>query len=238
MNWIAVSDIAILTGNNKYQTSTDSIQKYRNKLNKPTNQTPIATTATAASIIESCISESLLTDLNISNSNAIVEQIINTPQFIHDVAETSTVAEIRATVQSHVYKSHGKKYEDHVYDWLKNESDLDGEFSDLQKGQGRDIGFLNGIRWRIYGKVDGLFTCSRGVRYILEIKNRQNRLFNATPIYEKIQIQSYMHIFKIKMAILVQHFNNTYQIDYFEYDKKFIVDVLGELLDVIKNNIQ
>ena len=116
MNWIAVSDIAILTGNNKYQTSTDSIQKYRNKLNKPTNQTPIATTATTASIIESCISESLLTDHNISNSNAIVEQIINTPQFIHDVAESSTAkplelcpAEIRATVQSHVYKSHGKK---------------------------------------------------------------------------------------------------------------------------------
>ena len=238
MNWISVSDIAILTGNNKYQTNAATIKKYKNKyssqpeLIKPDDPTHVE-------IIQDKIEKlipNLTENISISNSNEIVEQIINTPQFIEEVGDIS-VSKIKAVVQSHVYKSHGKKYEDHVYDWLKNESGLDGEFSDLQKGQGKNIGFIDDIRWRIYGKVDGLYVCRSGTKYVLEIKNRQNRLFDSVPIYEKIQVQAYMYIFNIKYAIVVQHYNNQYKLDYLEFDKSFIMDIIDNLIDVIKNDI-
>lgn len=63
------------------------------------------------------------------------------------------------------------------------------------------------ILWNITGKYDGLTIDNE----VVEIKNRQKRLFNEIRDYEMCQLQTYLHILK--------------------YDKAYLVEVLGGKTD-------
>ena len=55
------------------------------------------------------------------------------------------------------------------------------------------------IKWGIGGKIDGF---RDGV--LVEIKNRKSKLYIPLPIYDIVQVQSYMQILNVQNAILIQ----------------------------------
>jgi len=61
---------------------------------------------------------------------------------------------------------------------------------------------LNGdiVEWNITGKYDGLTTDNE----VVEIKNRQRRLFNEIRDYEMCQLQMYLHMVNSNMGYLVE----------------------------------
>lgn len=56
------------------------------------------------------------------------------------------------------------------------------------------------VEWNITGKYDGLTTDNE----VVEVKNRQRRLFNEIRDYEMCQIQTYLHILKSDKGYLVE----------------------------------
>lgn len=66
------------------------------------------------------------------------------------------------------------------------------------------MGNINGIPWYIGGKIDGI---SENGKTVIEIKNRINRLFmRQTPIYEKIQVQTYLDLLDVPNGLLIECF--------------------------------
>ena len=62
----------------------------------------------------------------------------------------------------------------------------------------------NHSKWWIGGRVDGMI----GIDKVVEVKNRKNRLFDSIPIYEKIQLSTYMYSLNVTHGVLVQMFKN------------------------------
>jgi uracil-DNA glycosylase len=55
------------------------------------------------------------------------------------------------------------------------------------------------ISWGIGGRIDGF---RDGV--LIEIKNRKSRIFNPLPVYDYIQIQTYMQLLNVRNATVIQ----------------------------------
>lgn len=52
----------------------------------------------------------------------------------------------------------------------------------------------------LVGKVDGMLEDGT----VIEVKNRQNKLFNSIPLWEKIQLQTYLHLCNASSGFLCQ----------------------------------
>ena len=91
---------------------------------------------------------------------------------------------------------------------IKSESDAVKYFENVRKekvildnGFYKKVLFNNdGTKWYIGGRVDGKLEDGT----IVEIKNRVYRLFYRLRNYERTQIQSYMYIFDVENAVLVE----------------------------------
>ena len=62
---------------------------------------------------------------------------------------------------------------------------------------------INGHVIEIRGKIDGILT-EEGQPVIVETKTRRNRLFRSIPLYEKVQIETYMRMVGAHKAVLNQ----------------------------------
>jgi len=58
--------------------------------------------------------------------------------------------------------------------------------------------------WHLGGKLDGLVLDKDNNQYVLEIKNRVNRLFYSLKEYEKVQCYVYMYLMDIEKTHLVE----------------------------------
>lgn len=93
----------------------------------------------------------------------------------------------------------------------------------------------NLINWYITGKYDGLTNNNE----IVEIKNRQRRLFNEIRDYEMCQLQTYLHILKYDKAYLVEilggkNNNNNVSILETTRNRNYFTDILKTYLDNIR----
>jgi hypothetical protein len=59
---------------------------------------------------------------------------------------------------------------------------------------------VSGIEWTLSGRYDGLTTTNE----LVEIKNRQSRLFNKLRDYEECQIQAYLHALGLESGYLME----------------------------------
>ena len=80
------------------------------------------------------------------------------------------------------------------------------------------------------GKVDGI----TNENTLVEVKNRQYRLFSEIPIYEKIQIHTYMYLTGIKQCHYVQCYKDKSNTELLNYDEDFYQDVLHNLTKFVE----
>ena len=66
----------------------------------------------------------------------------------------------------------------------------------------------------LVGKIDG----KTSDNILIESKNRQNRLFNHIPVYEKIQMEIYMRMIDVTKGQLVENYKNQQLIHDYERD--------------------
>lgn len=85
----------------------------------------------------------------------------------------------------------------------------------------------------IRGKIDGM-----NEEYIVETKNRTKRLFNMIPEYEKVQLNAYMFLTDKTKSLHIEHFNDNSNEKEYEFDKLFWEDCIDKIMVFIKNNIE
>jgi len=137
----------------------------------------------------------------------LIKQIVSTTNKNHGINNESSVL---------------KKYEAQTGQTIK-----DGQQSIFFKiAEDDDIG----IEWQLHGKYDGMTTCGR----LIEAKKRQKGLFKTLRDYEKVQIQTYMHMKGVKQGSLVESYSTKDEccihIINVDYDQKYVEEfIVGRL---------
>jgi hypothetical protein len=80
------------------------------------------------------------------------------------------------------------------------------------------------------GKVDGLITNDDGTVTVTEVKNRQNRLFRSVPIYEMIQVQVYMWLFRAQKCLFREHYHGDSWSTTIDYDPVMMESIQRDLI--------
>lgn len=101
------------------------------------------------------------------------------------------------------YTTFGNSQEAHVFEYLRDtlgwDCHEDPTFYKVQAGVVQTA--WGDFPWFIGGKIDGI---ARNKSYVVEIKCRVNRLFRRAPVYEAVQIQTYLQLLNIDKGMLVE----------------------------------
>ena len=84
----------------------------------------------------------------------------------------------------------------------------------------------------IRGKVDGM-----NDEYVVETKNRTKRLFNMIPDYEKVQLNAYMFMTGKEKALHIECYNEEQNSVEYDFDKLFWDDCLDKVIDFTNTHI-
>lgn len=226
---VNASDVAALVGENIYVTRDFIIEQYGVKLS---NKIPEKSREDIiAAEVESKISTTAPVLTTYTNSDEVVAGLVEVYSTL-DTENKLTTAEVKSYVEKKIYTRHGTENENHVYEWIKN--NIEGKLDSSQKTYGKGIPDTD---WRIVGKVDGILH-SDGISCVIEIKNRQKRLFTSIPKYEKIQVQMYMYLSGLRSSKIVQHYKGQYSILDMDYDEKCIEFCLSELKEAIQDILE
>lgn len=230
---IYASDLAIITGNNKYQKRSDILLKiwtrnypddYQNilKLSKDNNLDIILDESDIECIdriskngnidvsleLDKCLRSRNISDLS-NNRDVLLEKC-------KDKITTSEFTELKKSLLDLSNTNFGTKNEnDGISLYTKNTG---VEVVRVDKFYKKFIYSKNDIDWYLGGKIDGI----RKDKILVEIKNRAYKLFNKVRDYEMVQVLAYMNILDISQAHLMEVLKEKTKSDYnileIEYD--------------------
>lgn len=205
-----VSDIATLTGYNKYKTLEDVYDlmiNYFYRINKDMKDlNSFKSIKDEFDDIYNSLSETDKVKLNVFNdlekiksSEDLKENIKNITESINNIAITDIKKQILNNFLSGKNtRDYGTINEEVAINTYKNEKGIDITNSNDK------LYHIIFEEFNVCGKIDGI--CNRnGERYLVEIKNRKNRIFTNIPIYEQIQVQYYLKFFDdISKVLIIQ----------------------------------
>jgi hypothetical protein len=219
------SELAIITGHNKYQKISDYIVKlyqknfYSDSLrikklinNKKTENPEIKITVTEK---PKTAIKKISKQNNINIEKELTECIKNTKTVKELEAKKQEIfkkiehlpkeekKEIKESIVQLTNTSFGTKNESSVINLYKIETKNDV----VLLNDYYTINLFNSLNYNYYlgGKVDGI-TSDKST--IIEVKNRVNRLFNTIKDYENVQIHAYMKILNINKVHLIECLKN------------------------------
>ena len=233
------SEIAIITGDNSYQKLSDFLvklwQKYDNddfnnclESLQPKHSVKFVQTNDIENInnIEKKCGINVQSEMkNILKNTKNAEEVVQKKNQLlkkveSQVTDKNLKKELEKSVTNVVNTSYGIKNEDNVLQvYSKNKQMTVIKVCEFRK---RKIG--NNLY--IGGKIDGLTQNGE----IVEIKNRMYKLFNNLREYERIQLQSYIYIFKLKKGYLVESYKDKINIIEEYYDKKYMDSLIYRLI--------
>mgnify|MGYP001280115615 CR=1 FL=1 len=137
---------------------------------------------------------------------------------------------IQEEVKSRINKARGTRFENkgiNQYEKKAQKRVTDRNSEMFEKIVKREEDYTIVLR----AKIDGI---DRDNNCLIEHKNRVNELFKEIPIYEKVQLEIYMHITQLGSCKLVQtHFEDTNELS-FQHSKKGWKEIKKSLIQVIR----
>lgn len=85
--------------------------------------------------------------------------------------------------------------------------------------------------WTLMGKIDGW---SEKESCVVESKNRQNHMMTVVPLYERIQLHTYMELTNTRRSLLLQTFNGDQDVRTVLFDDELWARTLDELGSVVR----
>lgn len=234
---IYASDLAVITGHNKYQDVSEIILKlwqrnfpedYSNILNKVSESTGVDIVEETpeeilkrlskthkiddvSSQLYKCLKADNVSDLK-TNQNSLIKKFEKLPE--------SDKALVKECVKRKTNTNFGTKFESTT---LKKYMEETGDKVDTVNTFYKKDLFItkNKNVWSIGGRIDGI----NKDKVLIEIKNRVNKLFYKLRDYEKVQVYAYMSILNLQKAKLVESIktNNSCDINIIdvEYDPQW-----------------
>ena len=224
------SNIASLIGHNPFESQKKSIEKYWKK-NFPEIANKVLL-RNSENIQPEVILNDLLTVDNITliqdtidcENTQVREQKVQelTQELVNEHHVDPT--EILQQVQSHVNTERGKRDETNGIQMYTKITSKKIQNSN-NKFYKRYLKDGNNIKYGIGGRVDGI--TEDGI--LVEVKNRQKRLFNYVPPYEKVQIHIYMYLLNKTECHLIECFKSDTVKHIIEFDDAFMNTIISEL---------
>lgn len=223
--FVYASELAGLTGKNRYQPQDEAIEKFMCRLKKIPNKEQMlegSLNSEQREIITRNLGKVENTSQVKSTIQEIQQEIITNPKFENHTQKE----EISKMVERMHQTEFGTKKEERVKSTVEVSHNVNIMKDDVFHSR-----FLFETKeYKVYlgGKCDGVTTWN-GQKTIVEIKNRINRLFHKIPEYEKVQMYAYMYIFDLQNAILVENYNQESNIIECKFDHQEWQDIVKTL---------
>lgn len=203
------SQVAMCIGSNRHKKASDAVLLMWQRV-------------APASFCDAIRRNNLKTDEDVLNSlmqahgniKALVDKSLTTTNSSSEVASSydGAVHELQSTelgeqekelvtcvLKKNLYTGYGTRAEPemlrHVQDVLRIPCHPDPSFYKKCMGE------VDGVPWYVGGKIDAL---SDDGELLIEIKNRVNRLFYRAPVYEVVQVQTYLELLGVQQGALVE----------------------------------
>lgn len=224
-----VSDIASLTGYNKYKTSLEILDliityfyktypelksdnnyisikdQYKENLNKLSLDNK--------NIINKLMSESLDSSDKLKNTTDQIKNIVNDVTSL-DIADKKIITD-------YITNSNNKNYGTYNENNTIKKCNDKSEYTITDNNS--ELYIYESDKFNTRGMIDG-YCMYDGEKHIVEIKNRKNRIFNFIPIYERIQVYYYMKSCYIDKVLFIQMKDD-------DIDESVIDDIDEELFE-------
>ncbi len=241
---VFASELSGCVGLNKYKPIEEMALQIWNRVDPDSYKTALnRNSLKQQQTIEEQLSELKITERiysTIKSQNCISELHTLLLELDDDIDE-----ETQKSLRSFVFTERGKDAEDSSINnaekqlqttikdrnsrFYKKYFDDNGHEVDKNVVNGKDKESRNDL-FLLGGKVDGI--TEEGV--LVEMKNRQYRLFSTIPIYEKVQIHAYMYLTGIFECRLIQCFKDQTSSKIIKFDEDFWSSVKTKLLDFVK----
>lgn len=195
----------------------------------------------------SCMSTQNVDDLN-KNKQQLIEKI-------KDKLPTTVKKEFNSSFNSLTNTHFGIKYESKGVELYQHKTDNSVSFDrkyhkkhifevpidciDIDKSDKSDKFIETTDYWLLGGKLDGVALDKNNTKYILEIKNRINRLFYSLKEYEKVQCYVYMYLMDIWDTHLVETLkskdDNSINIIEIEFDEDYWDTIIDKTIKFIED---
>lgn len=224
-----VSDIAALTGYNKYKTTLDildliisyfyktypSLKELNNHVSKEDNYKIQIDKLTINNKqkIDSLLAEKLVSSLKLKENTNQIKDIIKEDTTL-DHSERKIITEYVTNKNNQNYGIYNEDATIRKYN-IKSEYEITDNNTELY--------IYETELYNTRGRIDG-YCEFEGEKHIVEIKNRKNRIFNFIPIYERIQVYYYMKSCNVDKVLFIQMMDD-------EIDESVIDEFDDELFD-------
>ena len=242
------SELAIITGHNKYQSIDAIKEKILIRNNLKLGVIPLNTVhKELLNIKNQKIIEKLKRNLSLSN-NCSLEKVVSTlkQKYIDPSSNTDTEKESHTILENLLNKSPDIKniLEKSLYkDLIKNKGNKN-ESKSLNKHElavNIRITHRNDTLYKktlyvgdkytiiIQGKIDGMI----GGDTVVESKNRSKRLFYRIPNYEKVQLEAYLYLTNTNRALHIENYNEHSVETYYNSDMEFWSDCKKTIIEFV-----
>ena len=204
---LKASDIAAITGKNRFKKPTEIIDNLWSKY-KPETFEGKTKDQMAYEAIQKCdLAKNLLqeTETYKSINSSDVEQkykAVSNQVDLYSKLQGEDKKNAIDYLRKKLYTNHGTRHEDTTAD---NYEDFDVD----EKYYTYLVCSLEGTDYEIVGRIDRIHTDTDGVKTIVEIKNRARGLFKTVRDYEEIQCQTYMEMLDIDKCQLIEQYNES-----------------------------
>lgn len=204
-----VSDIASLTGYNKYKTTLEVLDiivlyfyrtypELKNENNYQSIKDQYTIQINKLSIddkteIDNLMSETLSSSDKLKDNTDKIKIIINNKDYLNK-NERKIITEYISTNNN---KNYGTYNEQSTIKKCNEKADY------VITDNNSELYIFETEKFNTRGRIDG-YCEYEGDKHIVEIKNRKNRIFNYIPIYERIQVYYYMKSCNIDKVLFIQ----------------------------------
>lgn len=211
---IKASEVAAIIGKNKYKSPDEVLDDMWKKYVPETFEGLTSLELALESLDRASINEiSLLNEAFQYNAKNSTDVELKIKTIEKQISESKTLSSndkenLNSLVRGTVSVSFGIKAEDRTSEKLEIENQMkikkDNNFYNYP------ICNIENMNFVIVGKIDGIEKDEKdGSNVLIEIKNRIRKLRKSVPIYEFIQIQTYLNIIPgLKKAKLIEQYNN------------------------------
>jgi hypothetical protein len=203
------SEVAACIGKHPFHNRDDAIAKVWHRNDKPGYKAAMQRNSieisdlrsTVSNIVASNEEEEIITQILNDATTATPDELKQQLQALSDLPCMIAHPKILQTIISEVFSARGTSQEASSLQMFTQRTRTQIR-KDLHTHK-VEIPYNNDKKLAIYGRIDGLTESGD----LIEIKNRQRRLFNYVPKYEIIQVHVYMYMIKKKSCVHIQVYN-------------------------------
>tara|TARA_B100001094_G_scaffold271941_1_gene277503 strand:+ start:7691 stop:8473 length:783 start_codon:yes stop_codon:yes gene_type:complete len=252
--FVIASELSVITGHNKYEEPSKVIDKILNRNKIAKRYIPKSKIEEQLLTLDKTNLEFIKTELKLDTTATLkqIEDMIK-QQILYKALNENISEDESKKKTNDVLKSMpvlNKCLESSVEQDLRMRRGNIKENSNLNKTQTKQNIVIEKRNSQMYEKQlyidpDRIFSiiirgkCDGEIKdeCIVETKNRRNKLFNAIPDYEKVQLNAYMFMTSKEKSLHIECYNEEQNSTEYDFDKLFWDDCSEKIINFVKENI-